>query len=367
MSADARRQMLVPLLVAIVSCGQPADHTNSVLASQREARSSATSGPPNVEFGCRLPVASLGTKGSGGFIQFPQATFVPDLASDVAYDAAVHRWLPVRASLIAPDGRSYAESIPAGAATRVRLVDALSGSSRNVWSGYGNWRAVGYVPALLYTLRIYPAINQYASSTYQVYVLDVRSPKPNPKLIGPPSPSEWTLWGPPSAGAMWGIAVGSPPRLPPYPTPTSGLRIYMDTVIRMDLLTGAIQTFVTLPGMNLSLLGFDSGNRPIVAMRGYSTPINRVALITGPDSIADLFRGADLGLEPWSALSDQHGIWFDSPSTQSIWLYDVKAGLRRVYAFPRPTPQPTPSREQSAGLGGPARLLTQRVLAGPCE
>ncbi len=359
-------RIVVPLLVAIVCCGQPAHGHTDVPTPARKAGTPLESRSPAVGFSCRLPVAGLGQTGQGGFIRFPEATFTPDPASEVSYDAAAHRWLPVAASLIAPDGRSYVQSATVSASTELRLVEAMSGRSRVVWSGDGNWSAIGYAPGLAYMLRTYPPIHRYASSTHQIYMLDLKSSDRSPKLVGPPSPSQWTTWGPSKGGAIWGIDVGSPPSLQPDPTPSSGIRIDMDTAIRMDLTTGAIQRFVTMRGLDLYLLGFDSAERPIVAMRGYSTPINRIGVITSPDSMTDLVLGSEPGFEPRSARSDQHGVWFDTQDGQSIWLYDATHGLRSVFRFPQPTPRPIPSESGPVGLGGPFVGSPARVLAGPC-
>jgi len=116
-------------LVALASCGE--------LPTSAAQPSTAPATPVSVG-PCRLPVASGdapvdgregdGTRGKGGFIQFPAATFTPDSASMGDYDLGFTRWVPTFRSWVEPDGAHYAW----GDNTVIHIVDVASGGDHPV-------------------------------------------------------------------------------------------------------------------------------------------------------------------------------------------------------------------------------------------
>jgi hypothetical protein len=105
------------------------------------------------------------TASTMGFVNIPAGTFEADPAARVSdlppgnsntpksYSGALHRWLPVQAQLVSPDGRSYAYSKGA----ELHVVDAASHADRKVWTAAGNIEVRSWDPGgiLLFTLTGY--------------------------------------------------------------------------------------------------------------------------------------------------------------------------------------------------------------------
>ncbi len=113
--------------------------------------------PDNVGLSCRLPIYS-GGPGSGGFLVFPDRTFIGDPRSGVtvpspspggpspvavgpggqqgfyglAYDRAAARWVPVPQQWISPDGKRYAYP---GIADGIFVVDVATNTQTELGAG----------------------------------------------------------------------------------------------------------------------------------------------------------------------------------------------------------------------------------------
>ena len=334
-----------------------------------------------VGFSCRLPVLA---GASGGFIRFPDGTVTLDAKVTLnpgkgqymySYDAAVQRWVPVPGSAISPDRRSYAyiaqtTGIP-GQMTALSLHtrEIATAKDRILWEGSGtpmgpdllSWLSSG----IYFSAVLLPAVDPEGLAFPAVYMVDPNHPG-GPRRVGPnpapqpPSPGQaeyampemFTLVGGDSAWATGNrVPTESPsPNKPPAPG-TFG----PDSVVRMDLRDGRVDTWFTVSGDELvSLMGLDNQGRPILLLFQPKAPIDggsalneppltRVLLLTGPNRTVELSSGNDAFHPAATPLSDTHGIWFGS--WNSVWLYTQSDGLRQVATvqaglFPSPSPPP---------------------------
>jgi hypothetical protein len=258
-----------------------------------------------VSLSCRLPIYA-GGPGSGGFIVFPGGTFVADPRSAVTapspspgtaspapaqygpgyagwwgttYDAKFAKWLPVPWAWVSPDGSHYAyplngdiyvQSVSGGA-----QLDLGEGQKFSVLDVENNGVYATQPPqAGLWFLPFSGATKQITTTGF---------------------------WQAASHGAAYGTATSAVPQ---------GVT---NTVLKLDLATGASTPFFSQPGGQSMVTGFDAQGRPTVQVN-YT---NGVALFiaTGPETytaIAGLTYG---GYNPnpfpqGPPIADAHGLWF---------------------------------------------------------
>ena len=302
----------------------------------------ASSGPSGTDFApalslsCRLPVYA-GPPGSGGFIVFPGGTFVADPNSSVtlpagapsplpqmgygspglSYDHAYAKWLPVPLSWVSPDGSRYAYNSP----NSIYVQDVAD--SNNVELGSGRaWSIVAVQPEGVYASVVQTAglwLLPYSGSARQIATTG--------------------YWQAAAAGAAYGTATSAVPQ---------GAS---NSIIKLDLATGAISDWFGRPGSQASVSGFDAKGDPIIQV-SYTTPqATEWWLTTAPSEgvplatsngyytqVAFQFQGTPVG--------DSHGVWFPAniPGTQNV------SGV--VLVVP------------SSGIYGMSNIGGQ--LAGPC-
>jgi hypothetical protein len=127
--------LLGTLVIAGCGAAPTSDaHSAPPPATSGPVASPAPSGAPVAPAVCKLPVASGdaptdgrtgdGTPGHGGFVQFPDGSFMGDPASLGSYDRFVSRWLPASRATVAPDGTRYAWTDGAV----LHVVDAANGA-----------------------------------------------------------------------------------------------------------------------------------------------------------------------------------------------------------------------------------------------
>jgi hypothetical protein len=111
-----------------------------------------------------------------------------------------------------------------------------------------------------------------------------------------------------------------------------------DSVVRVDLSTGAQTTWFYRPGLEVSLVGFAAGDRPIVYVEdpSGSTNLAEIWLSGGPGSNGTLIDSSSR-LYIVSPQGDGDRIWFGGYT--GIYLYTPTRGLLKVAAFSDLQPQ----------------------------
>lgn len=252
---------------------------------------------------CRLPVYA-GQPGSGGFIAFPDGTFIPEAKSGVtlpspspgsaspqpgpgyyqgyysglSYDVAYKKWVPAQWSSVTPDGSRYA--YPSFNSIYVQNVT----DSKQVELGEGKqWSIVSV-----------EADGVYAS---------------NPSIAGlwflpySGSPRQITTagyWQAEAAGAAYGTETSAVPQ---------GAS---NTILRLDLKTGASTPWFTRDGATSAVAGFDSSGNPIIYVT-YFTEGGPEVWITTSATTAVPVMGPKMGVAVnGTPIADSHGIWFSA-------------------------------------------------------
>jgi hypothetical protein len=309
-------------------------------------------GPPlqAVAFSCRLPVASLPT-GSGGFVTFPDASFVPDRASGVSYDRRSGRWLPVAGALRSPDGKGYVESgFVKGVGTSLQVVDIATHQGRSVWQEPGVTAPLGWRPEGIYFLRQSARPGEPPFEGPALWVVDPVSGAPRlvtaqPRIgAGLPLFKAWTAL---AGGAVWLKTV---PDSPPS----------VDILVRVDLPSGRPERWLTAtPGTSLEVLGVDATDHPIVALVAGNGHPASVLRLSGPGQSTPLeaagFRPA--ASMPVQLIADAHGLWV-AADDGSIWLGNASQSFHLVAHVPVP-----PARDPGSDMPG----ITRMLIAGPCS
>jgi hypothetical protein len=312
---------------------------------------SRTSSVPQsaVSFSCRLPIGSE-VGDFGGFVSFPQARFERGSDGSLTYDAAYQRWLPVGRQMLSPDGRSYVYSqgtkVPAGAA--IHVVDMANGQDRLVWTEQSAAFVLGWTERGIAILRATARPNESSFVGPQMWML---SPSGQTMRLVAGQPAADTgfplfkAWTELSAGGVWSKSI----------TNSS-----TDILLKIDPQDGHVTSWYgAREPIYLTVLGMDSAGHPLLEVTTPRSSKPRVILVPAPDTALAVDGSGSVPLQPTfgSSVSDEHGTWL-AAADGGIWLYDRKAGIRRVAQLPLP---PRPSLVSDMGMPG----ITP-VVAGPC-
>jgi hypothetical protein len=260
-----------------------------------------------VTLNCQLPIYA-GGPGSGGFLAFPAGTFQPDPRSAVTvptgtarpmmgysdwfgttYDSAYSKWLPVPYAWVSPDGRRYAYPGIDG----IYVQNVANGSqvvlgAGKVWSvldveAVGVYATTGSVGGL-WLLPFSGDVKQITSTGY---------------------------WQAVNKTAAYGMSTSQVP---------DGVA---NTILRLDLSTGATSDWFTSPGFHSFVTGFDFKGNAVVMTSAftraeYSSGI-WITIAPNRGYLISISNG-NYGLNPNGApVGDGHGLWFSSG--QGIVLY----------------------------------------------
>jgi hypothetical protein len=356
------RRLLIGLIFLMVACSRsPAEPVAQTTASPSPSAnpvatpSATTSDLPHtkVNFSCRLPVVRssyLGTSPfiySGGFITFPAGTFAVDPTGGVSispqggmvvtdaspklyngplqfggpsYDRAEKRWLPAAASQVSPDGAFYAYGSfdpQHGDPGRIHIVN-VSTATEKVFAASPPTDDPGFSVAEFNSAGIYLVANQVQRAPAGAWLMN-----PVTGEIRPLTHVDSVLAI--REGNAWIRRVD--PRDPS--PPVTGKGTPSDSVVQVDLATGAQTIWFYRPGSQVELQGFDSGGRPVVVVfdPSASTILFESRLIDGPGSPGSVLYAGQQTLG--GVLGDGNRLWL-SGST-GIYLYTADRGLQKVF------------------------------------
>jgi len=363
------------LIVLTVACSQtapPVAVTSTPSPAQTAIANPSPSPVPGdlpltqVSFSCRLPVVRSSYLGSspftysGGFITFPAGTFAVDPAGGVSispqggmvvtdaspklynaplqlggpfYDRAEKRWLPASASQVSPDGAFYAYGSfdpDHGDPGRIHIVN-VSTATEKVFATSAAAVDQGFTVAEFSSAGIYLVATQVQRAPAGAWLMN-----PATGEIRPLAHVDSVLAI--RDGNAWIRRVD--PRDPSPPAPGKGTP--SDSVVQVDLATGAQTIWFYRPGSQVELQGFDSSGRPVVAVFDPSASTIRfeTRLIDGPGSPGTVLSA---GQQTFSdVLGDGNRLWL-SGST-GIYLYTADRGLQKVF-------DSNPANEGTAPVG----------------
>lgn len=296
-----------------------------------------------VDFTCRLPVvtSSAGTTLQGGFISFPEAQFTEDTAGTMRrtaegdfattaspvlrgdgvvpfYDRAQSRWVPARASQALSDGSGYAYTTydPKTGVFTAHVANIASGMSKSFdlslsqWDPYvADFRAEG-----VYLL----AGSALGGPGEGAWLLD---PQTGAIKLLRQIPRAWAV----RDGYAWAARFDSRDKTVWPATEIAPA----NSLVRIDLATGAETIWFYRAGSYPWLLGLDSLDRPVVLLGGTPTG-NEMRLIDHPESLgAVVYAGNTSGLDYLQG--DRGRLWFGT--ARGIYLYRPGAGLQKVFAY----------------------------------
>ena len=263
---------------------------------------------PRPALDCRLPVFA-GPPGSGGFIVFPGGNFIADPSSSVtvpsptptpapvggpgpgygpgygtlSYDRQFSKWVPVPISQLSPDGSRYAYAPADG----IYIVSVATNTQTEVDEGHA-WTIVAVESDGVYAedpnaagLWLYP----FSGTPRQI--------------------TKTGYWRAATATAAYGTATSAVPQ---------GAT---NSVIRLDLKTGASSEWFSRTGAQVGISGFDAQGNPIISVYYINGSGNEIWIASSPSSasaIAGVYNppyGGATGFSSYSPpFADSHGVWF---------------------------------------------------------
>ncbi len=368
------RRRLAVLAFVLIACGQPRpsaviSSSPSPSPSTRETAPATVAPTPSttpnavedmpvtaVDFSCRLPIVTstfvwpgpdvppggAGVTLQGGFITFPAAQFAEDAAGKMHdghpgptyattatpvlygngevpfYDRPESRWVPAPARQALPDGSAYAY-ITNGSSTdggTAHVVNVASGNSRSfnvppINNGYS------------------PLVADYgAAGVYIVDASGIGGPLEGVLLLDPVTGSTKLLR---QVHGVWEVRDGYAwiarfdTRDKTVWPPAEGTPA--NSLIRVDLATGAETVWFYRAGTYPSLVGLDSLGRPVVHASGNG--LNDLLLLDRPGSPGQLVTSSNPGLDFLQGDGDR--LWFGGP--YGIYLYRPDRGFQKVFAY----------------------------------
>lgn len=294
-----------------------------------------------VGFSCRLPAV---TSSGGGFLSFPDATFAADptggfsqtaqgglvtdasprlqsspLNGGVFFDALEQRWLPVPAAQVSLDGSLYAYATfdPSnGDPGRVHIVSIATGSERILAAPAPPAPFQGFDVADFTAAGIYLVANQVDRLETGVWLMD-----PATGTIKALAQVVNVLMV--RNGYAWTLRVD--PRDPSPPQPGKGTP--GDSLVRVDLTSGAETIWFYRPGEQVELQGLDSQGGVLVASFQPNNGPIETRLVEGAGSPGVLIYSGQLGL----GAAEGTRLWLEGDT--GIYLYSADQGLQKVLEF----------------------------------
>jgi hypothetical protein len=344
-----RPVLIVAFAALLVGC-QPAVHQPTATTSGAASPSTTPGIPrPAVSLNCRLPVITANQTPysfSGGFVTFPSGTYEQDPAGVINgvgdgefdtqaqpvlraypdsdppfYNLAMKRWIPQGAAQASPDGRTYAYVTPSlgGTQSTVNLVTVASGADRvlNVNPGFAVKDFDGRYVYLTYIQSWQPAkleqgVWRIDSATGSLVQLSQQGPVLALRAL-----------------QLWVGRIN--PTDPSPPKDSQGGQLF-DSIVQVNLTTGAETAWIYRPGEAVSLIGLDRGGHPVVGVThgpDFSGSPSAVLLIDAPGDSGTVITNTAVALSTMQA--DVGRIWFGS--AHGIYLWTPADGLQKAYPY----------------------------------
>ncbi len=236
------------------------------------------------------------------------------------YDRAERRWLPASASQVSPDGAFYAYGSfdpQHGDPGRIHIVN-VSTATEKVFAASAANVDQGFTVAEFSSAGIYLVATQVQRAPAGAWLMnpvtgEIRALTQVASVLAIRNGSAW----------IRRVDPGDPsPPAPGKGTPS-------DSVVQVDLATGAQTIWFYRPGLQVELQGFDSGGRPVLAFFDPSASTIRfeTRLIDGPGSTGTvLYAGQQTFSE---VLGDGNRLWLSGSA--GIYLYTADRGLQKVF------------------------------------
>ncbi len=277
------------------------DNSSGVFPPFAPGASPGSSQGPGLALNCRLPIFA-GGPGSGGFIAFPNGSFIADPRSAVSvpspspgsaspppqygygwqgwfgttYDQAYSKWLPVPYRWVTPDGTRYAYP---GQPDGIYVQNVATGTQIEVGEGK-SWQILDVQSTAVYAIT---------GQTGGLWRLPFSGTATQITSTG-----YWQALSP--NGFAYGTATSSVPQ-------GAG-----NTILQLNLATGATVEFFTASFHQSSVAGLDSAGNPIIYVQAQPAIQIWIGLSAGrANPIADL---SYTNFYPnGTPIADRHGIW----------------------------------------------------------
>jgi hypothetical protein len=270
--------------------------------------------------GCLLPVvvrtfdptSHTWSPNTTGFLTYPGGTFTAANAQGVRYDAKRKRWLP--AGVPTPDGSGYVYNTD----TAVHRVSLDTGADQAIVAG--RWWVLGFVADQLYLSEVTPLPDSALGTNVSSISGLARTSASGGAPVFIDRQRSWSV----SALGGWSFDRAD------------GLNQAPDRVLHLDLSTGVIEPWLSMPGVMLA--GFDAQGHPFVFSPGDT--VHAVRLMAKEDARV-VFDGPNHS--PWPQLPsyvDGERVWFSGSSTVDpkfeapALLYEPGAGLHPSVGVP---------------------------------
>jgi hypothetical protein len=250
---------------------------------------------------------------AGGVTYMSQTIAKPILygQGDGTYDWVMRRWLPTHSSAVSPDGTRYAYAVgnPSNEDQTVHIVDIASGEDKVAATGRGYW-PLAFNSDGLYIIQSWGGmsgggllllLNPSTNELRQLYPFRQESGK------------RWRLiLGHFAYGADLNPADPNPPGSGEAP----------NSLIRLDLTTGAIRQLVYRPGETVWPVGQTSDGSAIAALP------EGIALIDAQGNMAPVNGTTNRMM----VIQDSQNTWFLTTMTARPSLYRL-SGLEAIHVF----------------------------------
>jgi hypothetical protein len=320
--------------IVMVACSAPGARPSSSSASppgspsqsqNSTSRPATGAGLPNCQLAVSWRIFDQSTRQwsstRAGFIRLPEGTLTEDPAgtaaaavrSQVFYDLAARKWVPVRREAVSPDGSQFAF---VDSASGLHLVTVSSGNDRLLLAD-GGWAIVEFGSDALYLAKAEPVQSVFAGSGIALKGL-YREPLTGgpPRRLLSSDVAYFTI----AKGHGWALLLQDFDARPRQ-------------LVRIDLQSGASDVWYTAPESGIGQLAVDTTGSPIVSLPGGGAL--QLMRVEAKDTTRTLFESPDKAQPQGGYAVDSAGLWLSTftpaePFSSPPWLLDTAGQLHRL-------------------------------------
>lgn len=241
------------------------------------------------------------------------------------YDAQLNRWLPVAPEQISPDGTAYAYATNT---PTIQVVSVADGTTTSITVKTPSDTATGIVVEGFDGRNAYFSLGSIEGHPTGMWKIDVTSGAVTALV-------QVTDVFAVREGSAW-VGYLDPHDTNPPVLPSGGEGQLFDSIVQINLTTGARTTWFYRPGQSVSLLAIDDSGRPVVMAKtgpdNFSAggEIRRIdEPLSGGENGGELVYSGGMSFEPPQADGDR--LWFGSD--RGIYVYTSASGFLKVFAF----------------------------------